>query len=267
MHVVVVDEARMLFVAPLFRVEVEAEDDVRLDGFIHETRPPADFADAVKKPLALLGHGDFCHRVVFLLEGIRSGGAELRRAGGGDRARFRACQEDLRAEGFQFRDQKLRDFQRHVALADRRGFSDPKPTLLHLRPTPPEVPGIEGDFQAGQRLLRIEGRQRHVRPPVNRCLPDRIGVRREFQNIRGVARRGGDHGGITGERNRIRPGPARRINLVQKSDEIRLRHRLLEPVQNGPFRLRGQRAQNRLRPHGKEKEGEDAEEFFQGALF
>ncbi len=83
---------------------------------------------------------------VLLREQGARGSREVRRAQGSgrfvavaDEHRFRRTQR-TQAVG-----EQPRNPERHLAFHDRRGRADLEPAFLQLRPTPPEVAGIERD--------------------------------------------------------------------------------------------------------------------------
>ena len=141
-----VDKDGMIWVAPSFGVEVEAEDEVGLECAVDEIGAGADFGGAVEQSLG--GFLDFGGRC-FWAAGFAGKGEQCRGADGSHGLGIFSHKGNTGAEGFQLWFQKLGDLEAHVALANGCSFADDEPAFFHLRPCAADVAGVDGDLESG----------------------------------------------------------------------------------------------------------------------
>src|SRR5215831_12765711 len=62
-HMICLNERRFFRVAPLFCIEVDTDNDVRRELFVHQSAPAANFGYAVKEPFTLPANGTLAMRI------------------------------------------------------------------------------------------------------------------------------------------------------------------------------------------------------------
>ena len=144
MEVGAVDEGWLVGVAPAFGVEVEAEDEVWLEGEVDEVGAGADFGGAVEESF-----GEFLEGGWGVVAGGRGGlvdeglGAEQ-----GDGFWFFADEGDAGAEGFELGAEEFGDEECHVAFGDGGLAIYAEPAFFHFRPFTADVTGVDGDVES-----------------------------------------------------------------------------------------------------------------------
>ena len=155
MQMILVDERGIVLVAPGFRVEVQAENQIGMQSRVYHSRSLADLLGAVEKDLALPAHTLLPHGIVGsgkILRRIFGAGCFQDRAGsaseiirpeGRHRFVFFPDERDAGAQGLKFGRQHFRHAQSHFPLFDGRSVAQPEPAFLHFGPGASDVAGIE----------------------------------------------------------------------------------------------------------------------------
>ena len=141
------DEGGVVGVAPCLGVEVQAEDEVGLNGFIDELGAGADLGGAIEEAL-----GEFAEGGGIVGGALGSEGGKVFRAQRGDRFGGAADEGDGGSEVLEKRLEQFRDVKGHVAFGDRLFLTDLEPALLDLRPLAADVAGVDGDVEVRQRF-------------------------------------------------------------------------------------------------------------------
>ena len=177
MKMIVINQDRILRVAPAFRVEVQAEHQIRMQFRVHQHGTPPDFAVAVKQNLALPPNGVLLFRVVRVQkfrarlghpvfhQDLTGQLLEIVRTQRRDRLGAVPHEGNFGTQFSQAGRDHARYSQGHISFGDGKTLTHLKPSFLHLRPGASQVPRVERDAQPGQRPTRRRGAQFFGRMP------------------------------------------------------------------------------------------------------
>ena len=193
---IIVDQGRLARITPAFGIEVQAKHKIRMQLCVHEHGAATDLAVPVKQHFALPSDCLLFFGIVWIENvpahaGLRQAVSdkdfsgeffEIPRPLRSDRVGAVANVQNCGAQFSQSRSEHPRYPQCQIAFRHRFCVAHLKPALLHLRPFPAEMTGIERDAQSQERFSRLGRRQRLSRTPKSRSMSLRIRIRRKTQS-------------------------------------------------------------------------------------
>ena len=136
------DESGVCGIAPCGSVEMEAENEVWLDGVVNEIGAGTDFSGAVEELFGKTAEG-----IGIGLGGGIGEGFEILRADGGDWFWGGADEGDFGAHFAEEGCEDLGDFECHIAFGDGGIGANLEPAFFDFRPISADVAGIDGDVE------------------------------------------------------------------------------------------------------------------------
>ena len=196
MEMIIVDQGRLARITPTFGIEMQAKHKIGMQLCVHEDGAATDFAVAVKQHFALPSDCLLFFGIVWIENvpahaGLRQAVFdkdfsfelfEIPRPLRSNRVGAVANVQNCGAQFSQSRSEHPRYPQCQIAFRHRFCVAHLKPALLHLRPFPAEMTGIERDAQSRERFSGLGPRQRLSRAPKSRNMSLRIRIRRKTQS-------------------------------------------------------------------------------------